>query len=636
VTLTSTLAEHAFGIVVRDLEGFGNRLNDQHRHAVGRMLETYSSMACGEITGRFAFDLPTGCGKTQSVIAWCQAVHETQTGLSAVIATSKVEELCDIKRKLTAKGVPEESIGLIHSKKYDCDRTEEWLRMRDPSALKETGGGGPSEYASLPKTTDNETRPFLLVTHSRVQSRRTKLDLLNTFEGRPRNLVFWDESLLVSDGRGISKREIESALDWLIRWTGGEGPEGEVVVHLRECVDLLSHELYAQKRHRREPHLVRSPRLSDFELRRYSKLLDSRLHTRPLSTFLKLNQSPLRVIPISLGEGAIVTYDIALPRELDNVVILDASYPIRRLERLDPSIQAAPEFNGAVKRYDKVVINHLRHGCGRGTMERSFEEEEAEARLVSRELCDVIAGIDQDEGVIVFTFKAAEVDMREVLKRDLKVAGIDTKAMLKPASEGVEPKPRFRFLTWGQETAINDHCDCPNVVFAGVIHRSETDLAAAIVGQQDNLLAPVTGTQLVETRRSENVHALYQAMSRGSCRETVDGQARPMRVWLIHYDKKLPALVDKVMPGVRWETWRPKFVDPIQTKVEDVALKVLAYLRHLSPEITKVSTRKVKDALGLIVPPRTFTRAVQCVSEADAGWFLLGRSLQRAPFEVTV
>src|SRR5262249_25126829 len=172
-------------------------------------------------------------------------------------------------------------------------------------------------------------------------------------------------------------------------------------------------------------------------------------------------------------------------------------------------------------------------------------EETAEARLVSRELCDVISGIDLDEGVIVFTFKADEVDMREVLERDLKAAGINTGATLKPASDTEQPKPRFRFLTRGQETAINDHADCSNVVFAGVIHRSETDLAASIVGQQDNLLAPVSGRQISEVRRSENAHALYQAMSRGSCRGTVSGQAKPMRVWLIHYDNALPCLLDK-------------------------------------------------------------------------------------------
>src|SRR5207248_4520661 len=106
---TASLAEHAFGSVDRDLEGYGNRLNDQHRQALRRMLEIYSSMACGEIAGRFAFDLPTGCGKTQSVIAWCQAVHESQTNHSVVIAASKVEELCDVKRKLITRTIPVES-----------------------------------------------------------------------------------------------------------------------------------------------------------------------------------------------------------------------------------------------------------------------------------------------------------------------------------------------------------------------------------------------------------------------------------------------------------------------------------------------------------------------------------------------
>ena len=637
MTLASTLAEHAFGIVVRDLEGFGNRLNEQHRQALRRMLETYSSMACGETTGRFAFDLPTGCGKTQSVIAWCQAVHETQSGHSVVIAASKVEELCDIKGKLIDKGLPEESIGLIHSKEYDPDRAEEWKKTRDPSVLKPRGGPGAVEYASLPKTTDNQDRPFLLVTHSRMESKRTNHDLLNTFQGKPRNLVFWDESLLVANGHSISKREIDAGLAWLERWARqGNGVVDEAYAYLIECVHRLTEELDAQKQHRRWPRLVDLPALSSWELNRYSRALGNRPETKQLNTFLlDFTQRCLRVVPTSQGGGAIVTYEITVPRSLGNVVILDASYPIRQLERLDTSIQPAPGFSGTVKRYDNVLIHHLRHRCGRAAMERSFDEDDGEARLVSRELCDVITGIGPDEGVIVFTFKADKVDMRTALERDLKEAGVDTRAKLKPNPDGVE-RSRFRFLTWGQETAINDHADCPNVVFAGVIHRSETDLAAAIVGQQDNLLAPVPGSQIVEVRRSENVHALYQAMSRGSCRETVDGQAKPMRVWLIHYDKQLPDLIDTVMPGVRWETWTPKFLDPIQTKVEELTLQVLAYLRHLGPEITKVSTRVLKTALGLSdIPDRTFTRVVRQVDDADVGWSLYRRSLQRSTFGLT-
>jgi hypothetical protein len=446
---------------------------------------------------------------------------ETQSGHSGVIAASKVEELCDIKRKLMKKGVPEDCIGLIHSKHYDRDLADKWLRTRDPDVLRPVMGRSRREYASLPSTMKNEARPFLLVTHSRVQSRRANIDLLNTFNGRPRSLVIWDESLLVAEGRGVGKREIESALAWLTKWVAGDGSKAEVVAHFADCVDHLNAELDAQKQHHRRPSVIRLPTLTELELDRYGKALGNRIETKPLTTLLKFSQGNLRVIRVNQGGGAFVNYDITVPRTLENIIVLDASYPIRELERLDPTIQHAPNFDGAVKRYDEVEIHLLRHGCGRASMERSFSEDTLEARGVSREICDVIAGISPDEGVIVFTFKADElqrsVNMREVLERDLRAVGVDTRAMLKPVSDDEEPTPRFRFLTWGQETAINDHKDCANVIFAGVIHRSEPDLSAAILGQQDDLLSEVPDSLIADVRRSENAHTLYQAMSRGTC-----------------------------------------------------------------------------------------------------------------------
>jgi hypothetical protein len=78
--------------------------------------------------------------------------------------------------ELIAKGLPEDSVGLIHSKAYDPKRAEVWRATRDPAVLKQADGRGPVEYASEQKTTENETRRFLLVTHSRIRSRRTDLD----------------------------------------------------------------------------------------------------------------------------------------------------------------------------------------------------------------------------------------------------------------------------------------------------------------------------------------------------------------------------------------------------------------------------------------------------------------------------
>src|SRR5262249_52893178 len=210
----------------------------------------------------------------------------------------------------------------------------------------------PTEYASLPKTPDNEARQFLLVTHSRVQSRRTNLDLLNTFNGRRRDLVFWDESLLAAHGHGISKREIESALAWLETWvTKEDGALNNALVYFRECAVRLNWELDGQKQRRRGARLIQLPELSTFEADLYSRALRKRSETKPLASLLDLRERYLRVIPVNQGGGAVVTYDITVPNALKDVILLDASYPIRQLERLDPTILPAPSFSGAVKRY---------------------------------------------------------------------------------------------------------------------------------------------------------------------------------------------------------------------------------------------------------------------------------------------
>jgi predicted nucleic acid-binding protein len=631
LTLANPLAEHAFRIVVQDLEGFGNHLNDTHRLALRQIVETYSAMARGALKGRFAIDLPTGCGKTQSLIAWCQAVHELQTGHSVVVAASKVEELCDIKRKLIAKDVPEDSIGLIHSKEYDETLADKWRRTLDPNVLRQ----GCTEYASLPPTQDNGTRPFLLVTHSRIQTRPTNADLLNTYRGQARNLVIWDESLLRARGHSISKHDLHAALAWLQEWwIADNGCRERVVSYLTDAVQRLDAELEAQTQDGRPASVIELSSLPEFDLEGYYRGPGKQAVARPLAELLKFRHRPWRVVPVNQGGGAIVGYDVAVPRSLKNVIVLDASFPIRELEHLDPTIQPAPCFHGAVKRYDRVVINHIRHGCGRSAMEDSFEEDNAEDRLVSRELCDVIQEIDPAQGVIVFTFKPSHgtrpLDIRQVLERDLKQAGVDVDAVL-PTVDGKTGKPRFRWLTWGQETAVNDHADCANVIFAGVLHRSEPDLAAAIVGQQDNLLTEVPASLMGKVRRSECAHALYQAMSRGSCRKTIDGQAKPMNVWLMSYDKELRTLLNKVMPGVVWRPWTPRHISMTETKAEEVARRVLDYLRQLSVETTRMSTRMLKKAVGVAeVRKRTFTRAIQLVSGEGTGWVLNGRSIERA------
>ncbi len=257
-----------------------------------------------------------------------------------------------------------------------------------------------------------------------------------------------------------------------------------------------------------------------------------------------------------------------------------------------------------------------------------------EDRKVSQEIVETVKTIPGDQGILMFTFKqtsAKQVNMAETLKADLKAAGVDTEATL------LNGKPRFVWLTGGLETAVSEYRSCSNVIFAGVLHRSDVDLAGAIVGQQDNLTADVPYAEILEVRRSEIAHSLYQAMSRGSCRRTVHGEAVPMKAWLIHYETSFRKLINRVMPGVVWKEWEAKYLQAKTSKIEDAARKIRGYLEGLSEEVRKVSTMKLKKEVGARdIPSQTWKLALQSCLEETPYWTLEDRSVARiaCPFPV--
>lgn len=57
----------------------------------------------------------------------------------------------------------------------------------------------------------------------------------------------------------------------------------------------------------------------------------------------------MRVACTPQGEGSI-WHRIAVPDTLENVLVLDASYPIRQLCKLDPTLTPASRFTDAVLR----------------------------------------------------------------------------------------------------------------------------------------------------------------------------------------------------------------------------------------------------------------------------------------------
>ena len=126
-------------------------------------------------------DLPTGLGKTTSVVCWAKAMVECGAGWSLAICASRVEELCDIYSALISgpSAIPEERLGLWHS-------------LADPKLRLSTFPRGHEQL--------DGTRQVLLLTHQRVRLGERISDLLR-YNGCPRDLVVYDESQLCTEVR---------------------------------------------------------------------------------------------------------------------------------------------------------------------------------------------------------------------------------------------------------------------------------------------------------------------------------------------------------------------------------------------------------------------------------------------------
>lgn len=600
ITLTQ-LAHHKLTTALID---YGNKPSADHQQALFALVQAVTDMAEGRLQGRYAFGLPTGMGKTLSIISWLSAVNTLGLShLSAAVAASKVEALCQLKRDLIGAGIPAERIGLLHS----------------------------HADASEPATADNEDRPIMLVTHSRIMG--GKLETFTTYKGTSRSVLFWDESLIASESLFVVSNMLEGGIGFLERAYKEDETYTDLIRYLNACSRSIQAELKRQKETPTEGggvmHLPACARLSEF------KALVGTRHQAldPVRVLLDLVNRPLRVV--LSGQRGIVSYQLTLPAALKNIIVLDASQPIRKLVHLDSTIQDAARILPALqtlktplsqlKRYDRVTLHQQFAGGGRSTLEKDFAQKYRVDRKVTKSIIEVVQQIPPSESVLIFTYKGlvyGGASYKDIVLRDLQAAGVE---MTLPDSR----RRRIDVLTWGHEASLNSFSHCKHVILAGVLQRNPVDLAGAYLGQKDNLQAAMNQDIIRELLLSEVCHVVYQALSRGACRVVQDGSAGEMHGYLIHRDEAIRGELEKVMPGAVWKVWGEKGVGGSGT-IAATARTISEYLRGLPEDIALMSTRKVKQVLGLGgLPSRTFTHALQR-SLISSGWMLSKQSVMRA------
>ncbi|MBS0167554.1 MAG: hypothetical protein JSR29_15840 [Nitrospira sp.] len=606
---TVTLEAHRWHMTT--LERYGNKPNDTQRTILRELMRMLVGIAAGHTVGRYPWPLATGMGKTTAVIALHRTLEAQEiTGVGTATAATQVEALCRLYRDLQAAGVPKEKIGLFHSKKYDAN--DPMRCVRD------------SDYASEPATTGNQNRPYVLVTQERVKD-IDKFSEYFTYHGNRRQLMIWDESLVASEYWKLNLHSFIGAAGTLSGLAGEYPDLTDMANGFQQYSALLKSELGIARERGKTRYTVLPPVSLETVIKwtalakqhEYRRLL----HQGTLASLGFFNQK-VRVYPVNSQTGGLVWYTPTIPSEemIPSMVILDASFPIRELEQADATLKRVEEdvptfaeglvsFHDA-KKYDHVTIHQWCRHSGRESMRKDFygkkpdkpqdewlEQKKAEQQVVRR-VVKVATQIPVDEAMLFFVFKPQQYSQhtyQHILETKLRQAGVDLTAtvpVLEYDHEGkpvLVNKPRVCILTFGQETSLNDFSHVQNVILVGILHRDEDDVVPQYVatcdGGDHERLTKKTAQQLVQ---SEVVHTVYQALSRGCCRITEDGQAKPMKAWIIHYAKDIRRSLGVVMPGAVWvNEWpmdTPTTTNKPKKPLSPEAVTLREYLESLIPE----------------------------------------------------
>lgn len=607
------LTQRAYEKLVRQLRDHGNTLSEPHKAALRTMLRGFTQQALEATKLRQPYPLPTGMGKTTGIECWLAALAELGLACRVAVAvcSQKVEALCSIKRNLLAHGVPEHLIGLAHAYPYDPSK----LARSSPDP----------KTASLPSDPDARDRPILLATHARARSAPVKRSLRHGTKNR--DLIFWDEALVVSEA-------VFFTLDELIRLErllAPDLPGSTTVSLLSQAAERLQREINRQAGGE-APSLLE---LTDINFEQAGIELDgllgevfepwARSAIDRLRSFVAISHMQLRALLIR-QDRALVTYVVTIPAELDSVAILDASFPIRKLCHLDASLRPAVDMGPDLKRWDNVIINAYRAASGRRAVEDSLAGNNGKGRGYAAFVADILKQMPPEEAAIIFTFLGRDGhrgSLVDSFKRALRAAGLD------PEQLTADGRPRFVFLTWGQETSISDFAYCTHVIFAGVLNRKRVEVGAAVLAQARDLCMTLDGKTVDDHLVAETTHAIYQAISRANCRRVDSQYARRTHVWLPIPTAAARTLLEIVMPGVKWHDATSSAVGRTTT-AGTLAEFVRNYLEALPPTADKVSTSLIKASVPgfSTASAGTSTKALKR-GAALAGWSHRARSLER-------
>ncbi|WP_419174246.1 bifunctional DNA primase/polymerase [Desulfosediminicola sp.] len=595
------LADEGCTELVHMLHDYGNQISEGQKRVLASLMLLYAGLAQGLLAGRIAAPLPTGFGKTTSIVALLKTAEKKKmlgnNGFTVAVAAARVQQTIDIYEELLKAGVAKELISMIH---HDENATH-------PATIGQDGAF----------ITD---RPILLATHNKVIGQKINEQLTE------RTFIIWDESLISTNAKYFNMKDLNLGVAAFRDASKQHGVRPETVRFVEDCVASIEKNI-AEQKETGEKSVLRLPIWeADIALEDIKRVIQKERHLayktamETLVAMVEVTDHDMSV-HIANNTELVISYEVVVPDELQNVVVLDASAEINELMKLDESIYKPENFPEIPVTYLDTVVHRIDHKAGRAATEKALNGEKLKSAILE------IIRKHPSESILLFTYKHrnGELNHRQAIEEYLTENGIDIQ-------EQLDGRNRFNWLTHGNETASNKYAHCTVALFVGVLFQNDGAYISKTIGQLRDHSSTLNAGEVTKVLRGLQAQAVHQGMNRCASRRIKNDKAGAVNVYYTYPNESLSGHLNHVLPDADFRLYNSDVLQP-RTMKGKVQKRIVDKLATLPDNISKISSK----ALSSLVPElatmsKSHRRRVmsELIADPSIPWMSSGRSLIKA------
>ena len=408
-----------------------NEPAEAHEQSLEKVGIQISLMLHDKEFGKFAVPLETGMGKTTCIIATLQALQATN--FSALICIESIEQGQELYEECLNRGIEKHRIDRFHK---TATKYEDY-----PSVSQEAA----SQYQ------------FLIVCHNKMYSDGKKIGepneispiaWMNSYNGRERSIVFWDERLEAKSCFTLFRSDVRSALGaWIPLYEEKlrslaldrlSTKHRNIIKTTAEWVNDANAALATS-----EKDLVLALPELDLSIREAKNALEyinSREGSDAINGYILELMKYSQIGQVRLmqagNESALIQFQAQIHSGFNKLMIFDATMPIRELSKYDKSVKIMDL--PIRKSYKNVTINVCEAYSSKEFLTKS---KTCKRNLESyyREIDLLLANyIPRRESLLIITFKG--------------ICDVVQKHFDQPKYDG-----RIKVIHWGGHKASNKH-----------------------------------------------------------------------------------------------------------------------------------------------------------------------------------